>query len=203
MTSASLKNHDASSSGRRERKKAETRAKIADAALELFLDRGYNEVTIREVAAHADVALATVFAHFSGKEALVFDENDAIIASLIAAVRSRSAEVDPLDAIQAWFADSRASRMAGRRGESNYVQFRALVAQTPVLHAYWQTTWRRHRHELSHALAESSALGADVAEVAATFIIEGYLLAVDSNDFDSVLGLALGLLKKGLSSPDG
>ncbi|WP_431230843.1 TetR/AcrR family transcriptional regulator [Paenarthrobacter nicotinovorans] len=201
MTSSSTLNPDAGSAGRRERKKAETRAKIADAALELFLDRGYNDVTIREVAEHADVALATVFAHFSGKEALVFDENDAIFASLIAAVRSRSADVDPIDAIQAWFVNSRASRAAGHLGDADYTQFRALVTQTPVLHAYWQTTWRRHRPELSHALSESSALEADAAEVAATFIIEGYLLAIDRTDFDSVISLALDAVRKGLLPP--
>ena len=46
-------------SGRRERKKAATRQKIADTALRLFLERGYDAVGIRDVAAEADVAVTT------------------------------------------------------------------------------------------------------------------------------------------------
>jgi AcrR family transcriptional regulator len=50
--------------GRRERKKAQTRKAIADAALELFSERGYDNVGVREVADAADVALSTLFKHF-------------------------------------------------------------------------------------------------------------------------------------------
>jgi hypothetical protein len=51
-------------SGRRERKKAAARQKIADTALRLFLEREYDAVGIREVAAEADVAVATLFSYF-------------------------------------------------------------------------------------------------------------------------------------------
>ncbi|WP_240999821.1 helix-turn-helix domain-containing protein, partial [Streptomyces sp. Tu 4128] len=56
--------------GRRERKKAATRQKIADTAMGLFLERGYDKVGIRDVAAEADVAVTTLFSHFASKEAL-------------------------------------------------------------------------------------------------------------------------------------
>ncbi|MFE2143549.1 TetR/AcrR family transcriptional regulator, partial [Streptomyces sp. NPDC059456] len=49
--------------GRRERKKAATRRAIADAALHLFLERGYDEVGIREIADAADVSNTTLFKH--------------------------------------------------------------------------------------------------------------------------------------------
>ena len=62
--------------GRRERKKAATRQKIADTALRLFLERGYDAVGIRDVAAEADVAVTTLFSHFASKEALVFERDD-------------------------------------------------------------------------------------------------------------------------------
>ena len=45
--------------GRRERKKAATRKALADAALELFLDRGFDDVGVREIAEAADVSTAT------------------------------------------------------------------------------------------------------------------------------------------------
>ena len=53
--------------GRRERKKAATRQKIADTALALVAERGDDAVGIREVAAEADVAVTTLFSHFSSK----------------------------------------------------------------------------------------------------------------------------------------
>ncbi|WP_280431681.1 helix-turn-helix domain-containing protein, partial [Nocardia brasiliensis] len=56
--------------GRRERKKAANRQALADAALRLFLERGYDAVGVREIADAADVSVATLFKHFpGGKEA--------------------------------------------------------------------------------------------------------------------------------------
>ena len=59
--------------GRRERKKAQTRRALADAAMRLFTERGYDNVGVREVAEEADVAVTTLFKRFPSKEALVFD----------------------------------------------------------------------------------------------------------------------------------
>ncbi|MFD6073807.1 TetR/AcrR family transcriptional regulator, partial [Amycolatopsis lurida] len=47
--------------GRRERKKAATRQALADAALKLFLERGYDQVSIRDIAEAADVSTTTLF----------------------------------------------------------------------------------------------------------------------------------------------
>jgi TetR/AcrR family transcriptional regulator, cholesterol catabolism regulator len=54
--------------GRRERHKRETRERILDAALECVLERGFDQATMDEIAARADVARATVFNHFPVKE---------------------------------------------------------------------------------------------------------------------------------------
>ena len=58
---------------RRARKKAQTRALIRDTARRLFAERGFEAVTTADVAAAADVAVQTVFNHFSSKEELFFD----------------------------------------------------------------------------------------------------------------------------------
>ena len=79
--------------GRRERKKAATRKNISDVATALFLERGFDEVSIREVADAADVSPTTVFAHFPQKEALVFDEDDEQRDRLVSAVRDRPAGI--------------------------------------------------------------------------------------------------------------
>src|SRR3954470_16787625 len=75
--------------GRRERKKAATRQKIADTALRLFLERGFDSVGIRDVAAEADVAVTTLFSHFAAKEALVFEQDDVFQQRLTQAVTGR------------------------------------------------------------------------------------------------------------------
>src|SRR4051794_40719745 len=86
--------------GRRERKKAATRQAIANAALRLFLERGYDQVSIRDIAEAADVSTTTLFKHFTGKEALVFDEEQHNEAALVAAVRQRAADQSVIDALR-------------------------------------------------------------------------------------------------------
>jgi AcrR family transcriptional regulator len=76
--------------GRRERKKAATRQKIADTALRLFLERGYDAVGIRDVAAEADVAVTTLFSHFASKEPLVFERDEDFEQRLTQAVTGRA-----------------------------------------------------------------------------------------------------------------
>ena len=75
--------------GRRERKKRQTRDDIAAAALELFLDRGFDRVTVAQVAEAADVAEQTVFNHFRTKEDLVYARLDEYEDELVTAVRDR------------------------------------------------------------------------------------------------------------------
>ena len=72
-----------SSVSRRERKKLATRQAIAEAAMRLFLDRGYDAVTVAEIAEAADVAVSTVFKHFDSKEAIAFAGDPAVEAHLV------------------------------------------------------------------------------------------------------------------------
>ncbi len=57
----------------RDLKAQETRARITEAALDLFVSRGYAETTIDQIAEVADVNRRTVFRHFATKEAILFD----------------------------------------------------------------------------------------------------------------------------------
>jgi AcrR family transcriptional regulator len=75
--------------GLRERKKRATREAIAGAAMELFAERGFDEVTVAEVAEAADVSEKTVFNYFPTKEDLVFQSGASWRQDLIEAVRSR------------------------------------------------------------------------------------------------------------------
>jgi AcrR family transcriptional regulator len=64
--------------GLRERKKQQTRLQISDIATRLFIERGFENVTVAEVAAAANVSVNTVFNYFSTKEELFFDRTEAI-----------------------------------------------------------------------------------------------------------------------------
>jgi AcrR family transcriptional regulator len=65
--------------GLRERKKAQSRLAISDIATQMFIERGFDHVTVAEVAAAANVSVATVFNYFETKEELFFDHEGEII----------------------------------------------------------------------------------------------------------------------------
>ena len=77
--------------GIRERRRQQTRARIVDAAAELFAERGFDAVSVVEIAQRAGVVEKTVFNHFPVKEGLVFEADPPMRAALIDAVRHRPA----------------------------------------------------------------------------------------------------------------
>jgi AcrR family transcriptional regulator len=85
--------------GLRERKKLRTRQAIASAALRLFAERGYEETTIADIAAAADVAPRTFFGYFPSKEDVVFAEIDDRLAEVAERLRRTSGET-PMETIR-------------------------------------------------------------------------------------------------------
>jgi AcrR family transcriptional regulator len=77
--------------GIRERRRQQTRTRIVDAAAELFAERGFDAVSVVEIAQRAGVVEKTVFNHFPVKEGLVFESDPPIRAALLDAVRRRPA----------------------------------------------------------------------------------------------------------------
>jgi AcrR family transcriptional regulator len=77
--------------GLRERKKLRTRQLIAETAMRLFAERGFDAVPVAAVARAAEVSEATVFNYFPAKEDLVYRGMEAFEAELLAAVRDRPA----------------------------------------------------------------------------------------------------------------
>ena len=119
--------------GLRERKKLATRRAIAGAALRLFAERGYEETTISDIAAAADVSPRTFFSYFPSKDDVVFAEMDERLAD----VRARLADRPGGEAPPATFrrvADALLQAIAAEDGEYGAIQV-ALIRERPSLQA--------------------------------------------------------------------
>lgn len=77
------------SEGLRERKKRQTRQYISDVATHLFIERGFDAVTIAEIAEASDVSVNTVYNYFSTKEDLFLDRSQGVVERLSRFVRAR------------------------------------------------------------------------------------------------------------------
>jgi AcrR family transcriptional regulator len=99
--------------GRRERKKAETRQLIAETARRLFAERGFEAVTVAEVAAAADVSEATVFNYFPAKEDLFYSGLEAFETAMLAAIRERPAGESALAAFGRFVTEPRGMLASG------------------------------------------------------------------------------------------
>ncbi|MET7299213.1 TetR/AcrR family transcriptional regulator [Embleya sp. NPDC005575] len=185
--------------GRRERKKAATRQAIADAALQLFLERGYDQVSIRDIADAADVSTTTVFKHFTGKEALVFDREDDRESELVAAVRQRPAGLSILDALRrhvldTWLLLSEHPQIA---------EFSDLVDSTPVLRAYAEHMWTRHAGALGAAVADEIGVEHDdlACMALARFVLEIPALTRGRQDRRAAVEAVFDILARGWEPP--
>ena len=87
-------------SDRRSRKRLATRQGISTAATRLFLERGFEQVTVDEIAAAADVGRMTVFNHFPRKEDMFFDRDEEARELLREAVRQRDPRVAPIETLR-------------------------------------------------------------------------------------------------------
>ncbi|MGW1377536.1 TetR/AcrR family transcriptional regulator [Streptomyces sp. NPDC002446] len=167
--------------GRRERKKARTRQALADAALRLFLEHGYDSVGVRDVAEAADVSVTTLFKHFPSKEALVFDEDEDHEAALIAAVRDRAPGQSVLTALRDHVARTRLSVPGD---DPDFRALRQLVESTPALQDHMHRMWLRHETALAAAIAEETGAPAgDIGAAAlAHFVMESPRLVRGHDD---------------------
>ncbi|KQV18699.1 MULTISPECIES: TetR/AcrR family transcriptional regulator [unclassified Kitasatospora] len=183
--------------GRRERKKAATRQALADAALELFLERGYDKVGVKDIADAADVSTTTLFKHFASKEALVFDEDAANEAVLVGAVRNRA----PGQSIPAALREVILRlRSDAEPDDPRVIAFLELVNSTQALREYAHRMWMRHQSAVAHAIAEELGVPVDDARCAALalFALEApSLLEGRDGDPQGVLGGAFELLERG------
>ena len=164
--------------GLRELKKQRTRHLIADTAVRLFAERGFEAVSVVEVAKAAEVSEATVFNYFPTKESLVLDRLDATMASLRTGliepgVSSVEAALrildDELSAMTTWLASQDDPLKAG-----NLIKrFGDLIDATPSLRAHQSDMMDQFVAVAAELLAEQAGMSAEDPEpqIAATALL--------------------------------
>jgi AcrR family transcriptional regulator len=165
--------------GRRERKKAATRRKIADTALRLFLERGYDAVGIREVAAEADVAVTTLFAHFASKEALVFEQDEDFEQRLMQAVTDRAPHEPLIPALR-----REILALVRHCTAEGAAPIRHMIDTSPALRKHEESMRLRHAESLATAIAADPDLSrsATACRTIARFVIDAYSLSREAAD---------------------
>jgi AcrR family transcriptional regulator len=91
-----------SAPGLRERKKLETRTALHQSAVRLFAERGYNDTTVADIAAAAEVSARTFFSYFPTKEAALFAPLDDVVDDLIESLDNRPADIDTFAFLTTW-----------------------------------------------------------------------------------------------------
>lgn len=155
-----------SSDGLRERKKRRTHATLSETAIALFLERGYDQVSVAEIAAAAEVSKRTLFAYFPTKDDLVlhrFADHEDEAARV---VRGRRPGEAPLDALHRHLRSAleRRDPISGLCDHPDVVAFYRLVVGTPALAAALVRYLSRGEDALAAALRETTPRGAPYAE---------------------------------------
>lgn len=163
----------------RERKKAQTRLLIADVAMGMFAARGFEVVTVAEVARAANVSVNTVFNYFPTKEDLFFDRQAEVEDLLGAVVRSRRPGESAIAALRRHHLDGLAAGDWTSGFPAGAVAFYRLIDGSPSLRARERELGERSTAALARTLAaEADALPDDPVPTVAAGLITGARRAV-------------------------
>jgi AcrR family transcriptional regulator len=150
--------------GLRERKKERTRLAIAEAAHRLFRERGFDAVTVAEVAREADVSEGTVFNYFPTKEELFYGQMESFEAALVDAVRERPAGESVPEAFRRFVLEQ--SRGLAERADLIEAAMRVINA-SPALQAREREVVAQYTGALAELIAdETGTRGIEAAVVA-------------------------------------
>ena len=119
----------------RERKKRETKQRISDVATGLFYARGFEAVTIEEIAAAADVSKMTVFNYFARKEDLMFDREDEVRLLFRDALGNRPKGESAIDALRRLVDRLCAEKHPFARVDKQTIAWWRVVVASPSLKA--------------------------------------------------------------------
>jgi AcrR family transcriptional regulator len=161
--------------GRRERKRLETRNGLAAVALELFAERGFDAVTVNDIADRADVDPSTFYRHFVTKEAVIFAEFGEWTSRIGDAVRAQPADLPALETLRASVKDLAATLMLDLDNDRRRAE---LIESTPSVRAQGLVVREALIDEMALALADRMAV--DPARDGRPYLLAAiYILASD------------------------
>lgn len=144
--------------GLRERKKRQTAMRIWQVAVDLFVERGFDHVSVQEIADAAEVSKMTVFNYFGTKEDLVFRPMEEHFGDAARAVRERAPGESAVQAVRRQFLEMVETRdpSIGLNPEPFARQIRQLVRDTPVLMERAVLAAQQGTRDLAGLLAEET-----------------------------------------------
>ncbi|MFF4537738.1 TetR family transcriptional regulator [Streptomyces aureus] len=153
-----------SDTGLRERKRQRMYQSVSDIAIGLFLEKGFDAVSVAEVAAAAEISKPTLFRYFPSKEDLVlhrFADHETEAARVVG--EGRVAGLSAIDALRAHFLDGlrREDPVTGLNDHPAVLAFHQLLYGTPSLVARMYGYLERSEAALAEALAEPLGPGPD------------------------------------------
>lgn len=147
--------------GLRERKKRQLRQRISDMATALFLEHGFEAVTIAAVAEVADVSVNTVYNYFPAKEDLLFDREDEVVERASRLVRERGEGVSAVRAVLARMRRDVAERNPYAGMDPGYARFMRIIQESPTLMARVLRMQGRMVDRLAATLREETGASPD------------------------------------------
>ncbi|MGP4101082.1 TetR/AcrR family transcriptional regulator [Nonomuraea sp. KM90] len=160
--------------GLRQRKKLRTRRLLVDQALRLFIERGYDQTTIADIAAAADVSRRTFFSYFNSKDDLLFADADDHLERLHTAFAARPDGERALDALRRVALEVLPRTADELMGRHRHVRLQALLVR-PDLQARCMLRISTAEREMATAL--HAAFPDELSEYQAT-AVTGALVAV-------------------------
>lgn len=196
-------------SDRRSRKRLATRLAISNAATRLFIERGFDQVTVDEIAVAADVGRMTVFNHFPRKEDMFFDRDEDVRELLRDALRKRDPGIAPIETLRllAHRLVAEGSRLVEFSERSQ--RFVGATERSESLKARAREIRDEIARDVAGALAESVGVepsGADV-ELAAGLLVATWAVALvrahrsfrENRDANEANAVFLTLIDRGAS----
>jgi len=147
--------------GLRERKKERTRQLLADTARRLFSERGFEQVSVAEIARAAEVSQATVFNYFPNKEDLVYNRLETFEEQLLSAIRDRPRGETVIAAFRNFILEPRG--LLAATDEASAKRLAALtrmITASPALLAREQQIFARYTDALAALIADETGASA-------------------------------------------
>lgn len=168
--------------GLRERKKQQMYRRLSDTAIGLFLEKGYERVTVADIAAAVDISKPTLFRYFPAKEDLVLHRLADHEGEAGRVVAQRAAGCSPLEALRCHFLDGLARRdpVTGLNDDPEVLSFHRLLYGTPSLVARLHTYMERDEAALAHALSSETGGGVQARLAAGQIVAVQRILAQEN-----------------------